>query len=205
MNWNEITFEQYLAINEINEREDDLFNKILDTIAVLKDIDVNEITINNYKDYTQEITFLNTDIPIVPLKDEYGEYTLHKDLSSMSMKQYIDFNNYAKTNDYVGVLSVFLYPKGKQYNEGYDIDKVRQYILTMSCVDVLSIYTFFLMQCNVYMECSRIYLKQQQKMILTKRKKERRKQMNWMEIYRLYRRYVACLIYHTYKSWIYRT
>lgn len=201
MNWEDVTTQQYLEITEIQQRNDDLFNKILDTIAVLKDIDVNEITINNYKDYTQEITFLNTDIPIVPLKDEYDNYTLHKDLSSMSMKQYIDFNNYSKTNDYVGVLSVFLIPKGKQYNEGYDIEEVRQYILTMSCVNMITIYAFFLMQSQMYIERFRIYLKQQQQKILKERKMERRKQMKLTEIYRLYRRYVACLIYHTLKSW----
>lgn len=198
-NWNDISFKDYLSINEINEREDTEYNKLLDITAVVNNVDVEDITISNFKQYAENIKFITEDIPVNEILDEYGEYTLHKDLSSMSMKQYIDFNNYSKTNDYVGVLSVFLIPKGKQYNEGYDIDKVRQYILTMSCVDVITIYAFFLMQSNVYMECSRIYLKQQQQKILTKRKMERRKQMKLTEIFRLYRRYVASLIYHTYK------
>lgn len=186
MNWEDVTFKQYIEITEIQQRNDDLFNKILDTIAVLKDINVNEITINNYKDYTQEITFLNTDIPVAEIKDEYGEYVLQKDLQDMSMQMYIEFQNYAKVQDYVGILSIFLHPKGKQYNEGYNIEKVREYILTMSCVDVISIYAFFLIQSTVSMECLKQSLHQQQQMILREKKQERRKQMTTSAVCQLY-------------------
>lgn len=199
MNWEDVTLKQFLEITEIQQREDDLFNKILDTIAVLKDIDVNEITINNYKDYTQEITFLNTDIPVVEIKDEYDNYKLHKELSQMSMQQYMDFTNYGKANDYAGVLSVFLIPKDKEYNKEYNIDDVREYIYSMRCTDVLSIYSFFLLQSTMYIEHFRESLKQKQMKILKERKKERRKQMNWITTYRLYTRYLRSLICHTYR------
>lgn len=199
MNWHEVNFEQYLAINAINEREDTEYNKLLDITAVVNDVDVETITISNFKQYAENIKFITEDIPVVEIKDEYGEYVLQKDLQDMSMQMYIDFNNYAKTNDYVGVLSVFLIPKGKEYNKGYDIDEVRDYILSMPCTDVLSIYSFFLMQSQMYMECFRIYLRQQQQMILTKRKKERRQKMSKTEIYQLYTRYVRSLIYHIYR------
>lgn len=201
MKWQDVTFKQYLEIAEIQQRNDSELNKILDTTAVINNVDVEDITISNFKDYTQEITFLNTDIPIVEIKDEYGEYTLQKEIESITMKQYIDFNNYAKQTDYVGVLSVFLIPKGKQYNEGYDIDKVREYILSMPCTDVLSIYSFFLIYSTVSMECLKESLRQQQQIILTKRKQRRRQKMKLIQIYRLYRRYVARLIYHIFKSW----
>lgn len=201
MNWNEITFEQYLAINEINEREDTEYNKLLDITAVVNNVDVEDITISNFKQYAENIKFITEDIPIVEIKDEYDNYTLHKELSQMSMQQYMDFTNYAKTNDYAGVLSVFLIPIGKEYNKEYNIDEVREYIYSMRCTDVLSIYSFFLLQSQMYITYTHTYLKQQQQMILTKRKEERRKQMNWIQIYRLYTRYLRSLIYHIFKSW----
>jgi hypothetical protein len=201
MKWEDVTTQQYLEITEIQQREDTDYNKLLDITAVLNNIDVDEITISNFKEYAENIKFISEDIPLVEIKDEYDNYTLHKELSQMSMKQYIDFNNYAKTNDYVGVLSVFLIPKGKQYNEGYDIEEVRQYILTMSCVNMITIYAFFLMQSQIYMEHFQESLKQKQMKILTKKKQERRQKMSKTQIYLLFRRYVKSLIYHTLKSW----
>lgn len=201
MTWEDVKFKQYIEITEIQQREDTEYNKLLDITAVLNDIDVDEITISNFKEYADNIKFISEDMPVNEILDEYDSYTLQKDLTQMSMKQYIDFNNYAKTNDYVGVLSVFLIPKGKQYNEGYDIDKVRQYILTMSCVDVVSMYAFFLMQSKIYMDYTHAYLKQQQQKILKERKQRRRMKMNKTQIFQLYTRYLRSSIYHTLKCW----
>lgn len=201
MKWENVTFNQYLEITEIQQREDTNYNKLLDITAVLNNIDVDEITISNFKEYAENIKFISEDIPVTEILNEYGNYTLHKDLSSMSMKQYIDFNNYAKVNDYVGVLSVFLIPKGKLYNEGYNIEEVREYILSMPCTDVITIYAFFLMQSQMYMEHFREFLLQKQQMILTKRKQERRQNMKLKQTYQLYTRYLRSLIYHTLKSW----
>lgn len=196
MNWNEITFEQYLQINEINEREDTEYNKLLDITAVVNNVDVEDITISNFKQYAENIKFITEDIPIVEIKDEYGNYTLQKELSQMSMQQYMDFTNYAKANDYAGVLSVFLIPIGKEYNKGYDIDDVRKYIYSMRCTDVLSIYSFFLMQSTVSMECLKESLRQKQMKILKERKQRRRMQMSKIQIYQLFTRYLRNLIYH---------
>lgn len=201
MKWENVTFNQYLEITEIQQREDTNYNNLLDITAVLNNIDVDEITISNFKEYAENIKFISEDIPVTEILNEYGNYTLHKDLSSMSMKQYIDFNNYAKVNDYVGVLSVFLIPKGKLYNEGYNIEEVREYILSMPCTDVITIYAFFLMQSQMYMEHFREFLLQKQQMILTKRKQERRQKMKLKQTYQLYTRYLRSLIYHTLKSW----
>jgi hypothetical protein len=201
MKWEDVTTQQYLEITEIQQREDTEYNKLLDITAVLNNIDVDEITITNFKEYAENIKFISEDIPLVEIKDEYDNYTLHKELSQMSMKQYIDFNNYAKTNDYVGVLSVFLIPKGKQYNEGYDIEEVRQYILTMSCVNMITIYAFFLMQSQIYMEHFQESLKQKQMKILTKKKQERRQKMSKTQIFLLFHRYARSLIYRILKSW----
>ena len=201
MNWNDISFEQYLAINEINEREDTEYNKLLDITAVVNNVDVESITILNFKQYAENIKFISEDIPVVEIKDEYGNYTLQKDLSQMSMQQYMDFTNYAKANDYAGVLSVFLIPIGKEYNKEYNIDDVREYIYSMRCTDVLSIYSFFLLQSTVSMECFRESIRQKQMKILKERKQRRRTQMTLIQIYRLYHRYVRYLIYHILKSW----
>lgn len=199
MTWNEITFEQYLAINEINERNDSETNKLLDITAVVNNVDVETITISNFKQYAENIKFLNTDIPVVEIKDEYGKYKLHKELSQMSMQQYMDFTNYAKANDYTGVLSVFLIPKDKEYNKEYNIDDVREYIYSMRCTDVLSIYSFFLLQCTMYIEHFRESLKQKQQKILKERKQRRREKMSRTQIYQLFTRYVRSFYYHTYK------
>lgn len=201
MKWEDVTTQQYLAITEIQQREDTDYNKLLDITAVLNDVNVDEITISNFKDYADNIKFISEDMPLAEIKDAYDKYTLQKELSSMSMKQYIDFNNYAKANDYVGVLSVFLIPKGKQYNEGYDIEEVREYILSMPCIDMITMYAFFLMQSQIYITYTHSYLKQQQQMILTKRKQERRQKMSRIQTFQLYRRYAKISIYRTLRCW----
>lgn len=199
MNWNDVKFKDYLQINEINERTDTDYNKLLDITAVVNNVDVESITISNFKQYADNIKFISEDIPVVEIKDEYDNYKLHKDISQMSMQMYIDFTNYGKANDYAGVLSVFLIPIGKEYNKGYEIEEVRKYIYSMPCTDVLSIYSFFLLQSEMYMECFRISIKQKQMKILKEKKQRRRQKMSRMEIYQLFTRYLRSLIYHTYK------
>lgn len=60
--------------------------------------------------------------------------------------QWVDFQAYAKDMDshLADILSVVLVPKGKKYNEGYDIEKLKADLRnTMSVPDALAVCFFF--------------------------------------------------------------
>ena len=69
------------------------------------------------------------------------------DLRKITTAQYIDFQNFAPEGErkLVELLSVFLIPKGLEYNEGYDIAEVQQAIREdLSVLDTLALSAFFL-------------------------------------------------------------
>lgn len=64
----------------------------------------------------------------------------------ISVAQWVDFQNYGKDmdNHLADMLSVVLVPKGKTYNEGYDIDKLKADLgAHMSVPEALGVCFFF--------------------------------------------------------------
>lgn len=53
-------------------------------------------------------------------------YSVVDDVSKFTVAQYVDFQHYIKNGDeaIAELLSTFIIPKGKKYNEGYEIDEV---------------------------------------------------------------------------------
>lgn len=159
INWNDITLNKYLEIQSIEQSETDILNKNSAYINIVFDIPYSEnIYIKDYNKYTRELAFLSTPIPTHAVKTEYGKYHLDKNISHITMAQFIDFKTYAQQNDMLGCLSVFLRPKNTNYLEGYDIEEVKEYIGNMPIADVLAVYTFFLNYLKRYTTLSLIYL-----------------------------------------------
>lgn len=92
-----------------------------------------------------------------------GEWELipTTDLRKITTAQYIDFQAFAPGGEKTlpQLLSVFLVPKGRVYNDGYDVAAVQQAIRDQLCVsDVLALSAFFLTKYAGLIRTSRSFL-----------------------------------------------
>ena len=97
------------------------------------------------------------------------------DIRKMTTAQYIDFQTFSKEGEkkLIEVLSCFLIPKGKKYNEDYDILEVqkalRNYLTIPNC---LALSAFFLAKFNRSIKGMLIYSKWIAKIKLKKGKEK---------------------------------
>ena len=131
--WESITIDKYYAICDIiyDDGIDDI-TKNVKLVALIADIQEDEIwnmEINDVGNLTKRLDFLNdftlpkhTRMKItLPF---YGQVEVLKEISKMTYAQYVDYQTFSRMKLEDGIekiLSVFLLPKGKKYNEGYDI------------------------------------------------------------------------------------
>ena len=74
----------------------------------------------------------------------------------------------------VQTLSTLLVPKGKKYNDGYDMDAVQQAIRdNLSVADVVSLYAFFLTKWVKSIKDSQTYLDKEIRKIPNKAMREK--------------------------------
>lgn len=173
MNWKDITFGQYIELQSIwDAAENDLLDKSIAALSVIYKEDASKWSLSKFNLKIKEMEFVNTQIRTTKPKSKYGQYRVDLDLSEINMGQWIDFENFRKNDDKTGILSVFMRPDGKDYLDGYDVNKVRQYIENeMSAVDVMSLYAFFLRFQENYMIISQLYLQQRTKKTTRKLKR----------------------------------
>lgn len=156
MTWNDINIKKFNELKEVfldpDFAEED---RLLYEIQIIFDIDPFRLNINELHKYIKELNFASKKIPNMKVKDTYilggTKYILKKKLSDFSVAQWIDFQHFlqdggADSDNYPNLLSVFFWPEGvKEYNEGYDIEKVRKDIEDyLSIADAMSISSFFL-------------------------------------------------------------
>lgn len=108
-------------------------------------------------------TLFGVDIKSIPLKDLHNyvipkktketqitdfvmingtTYEVIKDLEKITYAQFVDFQQYAKKKDIAGMCSCFLIPKGKKYNDAYNVEKVKEDLLSADYYIVCD-YCFF--------------------------------------------------------------
>lgn len=198
MTWNDVKFYQYEQIKEIIESNNEYLDKTVGLIDILFNVDCNNLSLSEYGEYCKKLKFIEQDIPLVEIKDKYGKYKLIKELSNIKTNQFIDFQHFAKSKDTVGVLSVFLIPENKEYLQDYDIEEVKEYIRNMNVVDVLSIYSFFLLYSQIYIKRFQLSIINQKKKL---KMKLRMKRLTTSQICKLYFRYVKKRMKHIVRLW----
>ena len=140
---------------DIPEDEIGALNAQIKRIAILADKSPNEILrlpITEYSSLVASSRFLESaNTGNNPIRKEYklGEFTLvpTTDFRKISTAQYYDFQQLVRDveKNLVALVSVFCIPKGKEYNEDYDIVAVHQAIRDeMSVADAMSLVGFFL-------------------------------------------------------------
>lgn len=158
-NYNSLTIKKYLDIKEVLEMNIEEIDKQVSLIAILSDMDENDVynlPLPEFQELNKKTEFLNElpqtrNYPKTKYKLGGLELETVLDMRDVTAGQYIDYQTFVKDTDkyLVELLSVFLVPKGKKYNDGYDILEVQNAIReNLSIVEAISMSAFFLMLCE---------------------------------------------------------
>lgn len=155
-NYNDLTIGKYQEVQAVlNGEIVDEYTTNIQLVSILSDMtedEVGNMGLTEYKVLNQKLVFL-TEMPVQKMvADKYkiGGFELDTMLAidKMTVSQYVDYQTFIKEPDkyLVELLSIFLIPKGKKYNEGYDIIEVQKAIRdNLSIVDAMSLSAFFLL------------------------------------------------------------
>jgi len=184
-NYRNLPVGKWLEIMELSKDENvDALEQQVKTIAILTgltDDEVLDLPIMEYKSLAAKTMFLEKEYDgKLQIAKSYGlngmELIPVKDFSKITTAQYVDYQTFSKEGDMylVQTLSTLLVPKGKKYNDGYDMDAVQQAIRdNLSVADVVSLYAFFLTKWVKSIKDSQIYLDKEIKKIPNKLMREK--------------------------------
>lgn len=158
-NHHALTLGMYERIREIFKNTEDELDRQVKTLAVLADVDEEDILslpIDEYKRMVAASNFLGEIDPSshrVAKSYNLGGFKLAPttDYRKMITSQYVDFMELTKDDEpdehIVELLSIVLVPEGKTYGKGYDIAEVQEAIRRhMPFADACSLLAFFLTQ-----------------------------------------------------------
>lgn len=148
-NWDDISVKKFYQLVALGQNP-----KLEDLLKIVYDVNIKDIPIKDITKYN--LDFIKEDIRRKPIQKTYKLndtiYNACFELPSISTAQFFDFRNYSQKNDFVGVLSCCLIPDGHEYNDGYNIEKVREDIENMPITRAQTISFFFLNQTTVLLE-----------------------------------------------------
>lgn len=193
-NYRNLPVGKWLEILELSKDENvDALEQQVKTIAILTELtedEVLDLPIMEYKSLAAKTKFLENEYDgKLQIAKSYGlngmELIPVKDLNKITTAQYVDYQTFSKEGDMylVQTLSTLLVPKGKKYNDGYDMNAVQQAIRdNLSVADVLSLYAFFLTKWVKSIKDSQTFLDKEIRKISNKTMRERlMKQMQEMQ------------------------
>ena len=184
-NWRNLPVGKWLEILEFSRDESvDALEQQVKTIAILTGLTEDEVLalpIMEYKSFAGKTKFLEKEYEgKLQIAKSYGlngmELIPVKDFNKITTAQYVDYQTFSKEGDMylVQTLSTLLVPKGKKYNDGYDMDAVQQAIRdNLSVADVVSLYAFFLTKWVKSIKDSQTYLDKEIKKIPNKLMREK--------------------------------
>lgn len=152
--WSDITIAEYERIVYIINCTDDEIERLTGVISVLSGVDEDEIDdmpIAEIARIGQKLDFLNSfDFNKNATYNSLvidGE-TLVLAVKDMSVAQYVDFQATwsAETKDLARIISICYVPKGKKYNQDYDIEELIKKIRNNVSIDKANSIGFFLLK-----------------------------------------------------------
>ena len=192
-NYRNLPVGKWLEILELSKDENvDALEQQVKTIAILTGLtedEVLDLPIVEYRELASKTMFLEKEYDgKLQIAKSYGlngmELIPVKDFNKITTAQYVDYQTFSKEGDMylVQTLSTLLVPKGKKYNDGYDMDAVQEAIReNLSVADVLSLYAFFLTKWVKSIKDSQTYLDKEIRKIPNKAMREKlMKQMQEM-------------------------
>lgn len=184
-NYRNLPVGKWLEILELSKDENvDALEQQVKTISILTGLtedEVLDLPIMEYKSLAAKTMFLEKEYDgKLQIAKSYGlngmELIPVKDFNKITTAQYVDYQTFSKEGDMylVQTLSTLLVPKGKKYNDGYDMDAVQEAIReNLSVADVLSLYAFFLTKWVKSIKDSQTYLDKEIKKIPNKLMREK--------------------------------
>ena len=159
-NYRDLPIGMYLDICEIDRRTDiDELHKQVGIISLLSGMaeeDIYDLPIGDYKALASKTHYLSHpyDGEVLTAK----VYSLDgwvlqpvQDFRKITTAQYIDFQTFVKGGEQniVEIISTMLVPKGKKYNQDYDVVELQKSLREhLSVADALSLIAFFFVQYN---------------------------------------------------------
>ena len=153
--WDELPLGIYKKILNLKPDEEDGNLKVVAILNGLTYEDILNQPLQVTKDMTSAASFLNKKprVKLIRTKYKLGDTTYVFDVSpsKITTAQYLDINSTPK-DDLTSQLAIFLIPEGKSYNQGYDIEKVKEDIdKYLSAQEVASITDFFGILSRLYL------------------------------------------------------
>ena len=152
--WSDITIGEYERIVETIKSTDDEIERLTGVISVLSGVDEDEIAdmpIAEIARIGKKLDFLNS--------FDFNKNATYKSLvidgetlvlstKNMTVAQYVDFQATwsAETKDLARIISICYVPKGKKYNQDYDIEELIKKIRKNVSIDKANSIGFFLLK-----------------------------------------------------------
>lgn len=183
-NYRDLSIGMYLDICEIDSREDiEELHKQVQIISLLTgedEEDIYNLPLEDYKELSAKTAYLRKPYEGEVLTAKVyrvGEWVLCpvQDFRKITTAQYIDFQTFSKEGEkrVVEILSTMLVPKGKKYNQDYDVLELQKDLREhMSVVDALTLLAFFFVQFNQLIRDSLISCKEEARLIPDKKKRD---------------------------------
>lgn len=153
MEWQDINVETYKKIQEyLTSTNDGNIEQSVHLLSLIEGKDEDtyfNMPINKLTEEFGKLKFMECTPTAAQVKNTYEingtEYVLTTNLQEMTVAQYIDYQVYIKNpQQYMQeMLTVFLIPKGKKYNEDYDVAAAAKDMGKMAITDAYGI-SFFL-------------------------------------------------------------
>lgn len=183
--YSELPVDRYLEIRDlINEECEplDLQVKLVSILDGRSEEDVLNMNIKDYHELVEQSGFL-VELPkpskSIPNKININgkKYQLQKDVSKFTTAQYIDYQTMIAREDREKILpyilSCFIVPEGKRYNDGYDISEtIKDIGAHLSVQDAVNICFFFQQKYLRLLDDTLIYLGWKTKRMARKTKDE---------------------------------
>lgn len=157
--------------------------KILSILTKVDEDTLLNLPIQDFKCLTNRMGFLEKDLPteVTSLEESYriGRFDLVPviDMRKISTAQYIDFQSFHQAGfeeHFVEILSCILIPKGRKYNQDYDIIEVQDAIRrNLNVHDAASLYAFFIFSCRESIKDMLTFSLQETQKIKDKEKREK--------------------------------
>ncbi len=148
--WADISVGQFLELQKAGEGL-----TLADGLRIVYGVELNELPVSEISKYS--LSFLKSEPKREGIRKVYElgghRYAACFDTTRLTTAQFVDFQNYAKADDFVGVLSVCMRPEGREYNDGYSLEQVRADIAAfMPITQALTVAFFFKNQLQILLQ-----------------------------------------------------
>lgn len=157
-NYEALDLGRYMKIDRILRAPAEEIDKQVQIVAILADMTEREVLLMPLADYTalaMRAAFLggkceHKEADGAPISVGGMNLIPTKDFTKITTAQYVDFQTFAKDfpSTLPELLSCFLVPEGKNYNDGYEVADVQKAVREITLPVALGLTAFFFKQYN---------------------------------------------------------